>query len=509
MMTADVTYYAHWTVKSYAVTFDANGGDGDMTVTRTHGSTLGSLPIPTLEGYTFDGWFTAANGGIQVTTTTAVTADVTYYAHWTIKNYTVTFDANGGSGGTMVTRTHGTLLGTLPTPTREGYTFDGWFTAANGGTQVSDTMVVTADVTYYAHWTIKNYTVTFDANGGSGGTTVTRPYGSTLGSLPMPTLEGYTFDGWFTGANGGTYVSNTTTVTFDVTYYAHWSVISNGIYCVINLAAGSDASSYPVIYMNEPPEGGFNTDEYKTTKLVLRRIEPGTIPTRDTAITKSFYIGLFEVTQRQYELVTGDKPSYFNNTDYYATRPVEQVSYGMIRGLWNGVRWPGSSAVDAYSFMGKLRVKTGIDTFDLPTEAQWEYACRAGTTTDYNNGKNNTGSACDNMAEVGRYWYNGGQNYNQSCGTSAGTAKVGSFLPNAWGLYDMHGNVSEWCLDWYDSLSSGVTDPAGPSSGSHRVLRGGSWYDFAYFCASSARRNSNPSDESYIFGFRLVRTLSN
>ncbi|MBP5320443.1 MAG: InlB B-repeat-containing protein, partial [Kiritimatiellae bacterium] len=224
VVTADVTYYAHWTIKNYVVTFDANGGSGGTTAIRTHGTLLGTLPPPVREGYTFDGWFTAVSGGTQVTSSIAVTTDVTYYAHWTIKNYTVTFDANGGSGGTTTTRTHGTLLGTLPTPTREGYTFDGWFTAANGGTQVSEATMMTADVTYYAHWTVKSYAVTFDANGGDGDMTVTRTHGSTLGSLPIPTLEGYTFDGWFTAANGGIQVTTTTAVTADVTYYAHWTI---------------------------------------------------------------------------------------------------------------------------------------------------------------------------------------------------------------------------------------------------------------------------------------------
>ncbi len=285
-------------------------------------------------------------------------------------------------------------------------------------------------------------------------------------------------------------------------------------YCVIDLSAGEDASSYPVSYVVDIPSGGFNTDEYKTTKLVLRLIAPGTFMmggSYQVTLTEPFYCGVFEVTQRQYELVTGSRPSYFNNTSYYATRPVEQVYYNMIRGSSAGARWPGSSAVDATSFMGRLRAKTGIDGFDLPTEAQWEYACRAGTTTDYNSGKNNTGSTCANMAEVGRYWYNGGQDYSQTCTTANGTAKVGSYQPNAWGLYDMHGNVSEWCLDWYGNLSDGVTDPSGSSSGAYyRVKRGGGLNNDAGNCTSSHRFFGFPSLEGrhYGGGFRLVRTLS-
>lgn len=279
-------------------------------------------------------------------------------------------------------------------------------------------------------------------------------------------------------------------------------------YCVIDLSGGANAVSYPVTYL---ASGGFNTDEYKTTKLVLRLVEPGAFMmggSYQVRLTKPFYCGVFEVTQKQYQLVTGDKPSYFNNASCYATRPVEAVSYNMIRGSTAGAGWPGSSAVDGNSFLGKLQARTGLN-FDLPTEAQWEYACRAGTTTDYNSGKNNTGLTCANMNEVGRYRYNGGSEYSQTCTTAKGTAKVGSYQPNAWGLYDMHGNVVEWCLDWFGNLSSGVTDPVGSSSGWNRVLRGGSWGSLADYCASSSRDYLGPSDVYYCGGFRLVRTLSN
>ena len=261
------------------------------------------------------------------------------------------------------------------------------------------------------------------------------------------------------------------------------------LYCIIDLSAGANASSYSVSYLDDTPSGGW-TDEYKTTKLVLRSIEPGSIPTSGATITKPFYIGIFEVTQRQYELVTGSRPSYFKNDSCYATRPVEQVSNNMIS-----------------SFIGRLRSRTEIDGFSLPTEPQWEYACRAGTTTHYNSGKNCTSSGKDSaMNEVGRYWYNGGSNFSSSCNTSAGTAEVGTYKPNAWGLYDMHGNVWEWCLDWSGASISG-NDPVGSSSGSDRVLRGGGWRDSAVTCTSSFRSLISNSS-SLCLGFRLVRTLS-
>lgn len=265
-------------------------------------------------------------------------------------------------------------------------------------------------------------------------------------------------------------------------------------YCVIDLSAGANATSYPVTYLAEPPSGGFNVDEYKTTKLVLRRIEAGTFIMGDDqedeshriTLTKPFFCGLFEVTQKQYALVTGANPSSFSGD----TLPVNKVSYNMIRGSSNGAKWPSSSAVDSSSFMGKLRARTGLD-FDLPMEAQWEYACRAGTTTTYSYG---------NSANGNYMWY--------TSNSDSKTHSVGSKSANPWGIYDMHGNVWEWCLDWYGTLAYG-TDPKGSSSGSNRVERGGSWYDAADRCTSSHRRSTTPSSEFSYYGFRLVRTLSN
>ena len=265
-------------------------------------------------------------------------------------------------------------------------------------------------------------------------------------------------------------------------------------YCVIDLSAGANASSYPVAYLAAPPSGGFNVDAYKTTKLVLKRIEAGTFIMGSTqtdeshrvTLTKPFYMGLFEVTQKQWRLVTGSNPSSFSGDK----RPVEMVSYNAIRGSSNGSQWPASNAVDADSFLGKLRVRTGLD-FDLPTEAQWEYACRAGTTTTYSYG---------NSASGNYMWYRDN--------SSSQTHDVGTKSPNPWGLYDMHGNVWEWCLDWYASSLAGGTDPKGSSSGSYRVSRGGGWFILASFCTSSRRSYGYPSGTNDSDGFRLSRALN-
>jgi formylglycine-generating enzyme required for sulfatase activity len=192
----------------------------------------------------------------------------------------------------------------------------------------------------------------------------------------------------------------------------------------------------------------------------------------------------------------------------------EPVTYHEIRENPNNSaispNWPQSSEVYPDSFVGRLRAKTGLTTLDLPTEAQWEYACRAGTTTALNSGNDLLAfTECPNMSEVGRYYYNhpGGFSNSQDVSTDGGTAKVGSYLPNGWGLYDMHGNVTEWCLDWYEDYHDPTVDPVGAASGSSRVARGGDWNNYAMRCRSATRTGGTPSVRYTTFGFRLSRTL--
>jgi formylglycine-generating enzyme required for sulfatase activity len=275
-----------------------------------------------------------------------------------------------------------------------------------------------------------------------------------------------------------------------------------------------------------------NHSEYATDKLVLRRVHTsafkmgvGALPTLPVTLTKDFYAGVFEVTQAQWKNIMGSYPAGATFTKERDTRPAEGVAYIDIRGATNSspaVNWPLTGyLVTTNSFMGKLRVRTGINSFDLPTEAQWNCACRAGTTTVFNDGDPNANVAGTNagtntvLAGLARYAWNGGKYWDGDSwenaasavfGPTNGTAKVGSYLPNNWGLYDTLGNVWDFCLDWYGTLQGG-TDPVGSTNGTQRVGGGNRFFGNANDCVSGARGGIGDNSPNLVTGFRVVKTL--
>ncbi len=194
-------------------------------------------------------------------------------------------------------------------------------------------------------------------------------------------------------------------------------------------------------------------------------------PQHQVTIRKPFYIGKYEITQAQWQAVMGNNPSYFSGK---SKSPVERV-------YWK----------DCQTFITQLN-QLGQGTFRLPTEAEWEYACRAGTTTRFYWGDDS------GYSQIGQYaWY--GDNAGQ-------TQEAGFKLPNAWGLHDMSGNVWEWCQDWYGSYSPNAqNDPTGAENGSFRVVRGGSWGNRAWDCRSAIRMALYPDASENYIGFRVAR----
>ena len=379
--------------------------------------------------------------------------------------------------------------------------------------------------------------------------------------VPMKTFDQMTLP-WCT--NAGTY-----RVTWNSTADAPNLVVTNlryrvtanmAKYMVIDLSSGKDGASWPISYYEDVPsfpgvEAGKWDDYHKTTNLVLRLVQPGQYTqawgdwadssahynAHAAVLTCPYYLAVFELTQEQHFLMNG---SYGQSSSIFTggsrkIRPTTET-YANVRGSGlsssDGINWPVTgSDVGPNSLLRRLRDKTGSSLFDLPTESEWEYACRCGgaasgfwndgsdagipTSTKFNTIVN--GNAA--LESLGRYQHNGGMvktdNGNGACtyteadkssDESLGTAVVGSYRPNAWGLYDMHGNVAEWCNGTWGNgtrWSSSVvcTNDAGWvisnwTQYSQRPHRGSKWNSEAYKCAIPYRRNDT---ETQANGVRL------
>lgn len=208
-------------LKNCIITLNSNGGKAINAVTVKEGKGVDSLPATVRDGYTFDGWFTAADGGDKVTAIDKVTNDVMLYAHWTANTYQVTFDAQGGNEIAPMSVRADEVVTDLPTPERTDYAFDGWYTKADGGKKVTELSTV-KDVTLYAHWKLSHYTLTFDSQGGTEVQPITENIETPFTSMPITTKTNYVFTGWYTKPEGGIRVTSVTDGK-SMKLYAHWS----------------------------------------------------------------------------------------------------------------------------------------------------------------------------------------------------------------------------------------------------------------------------------------------
>jgi len=336
-----------------------------------------------------------------------------------------------------------------------------------------------------------------------------------------------------------------------------WALDNTPDYMVVDIREGAQPNTqryYPAAdYL---PGGLLANEEYRKYSLVLRKIMAQGIKwtmgslaeksrqsdreaMQQVTLTNDYYIGVFEFTQSQWQCIDANRPTPATYLTDGAMRPVERVSYNEIRlaagtsdnnafdvseAVVKANSWPNPPA--SGSFLGRLNARTGLD-FDLPSDAQWEYACRAGNGEGYwGDGSPILADGNDpNMNKLGRYRRNGGwlktgtdsfSSPSSIVGPTNATAIVGSYAPNSWGLYDMHGNVWELCLDWYatdvTSLGGAVnispTDATLPKAGSstaYRLVRGGSWYqEWAHYCRSAKRGGKQPSARDIEYGFRVV-----
>ena len=321
---------------------------------------------------------------------------------------------------------------------------------------------------------------------------------------------------WDLAADYPGFKANDLTITVRATPFSD----ASPVYLVVDISGGKDADSWPVRYTTTPPVHvrGATNEVCQTTELWLRRIPAGSdvlgtdnentanvyhFPSHTVILTQPFYCAIFETTNKQFERMTGG----YGDTETHSANQFGEARPTTKYNLRGNRSWPTSTS--AGGLIGRLRTKTGLSGFDLPTEAQWEYACRAGTD----------GNTYGTLNEIARYSDNAASGQEGS-----GTAVVGSYLPNAWGLYDMIGNVKECCRDRWGSGNTPkqgrtYTNPLGPTeaqvptgsgnSATQFAIRGATYgnssaFQKAYF-HSGAKSNANSSYSQ--IGFRVVMVV--
>lgn len=396
------TMTAQWSPKTPTVTFNANGGSvSTASKSVTYGQTYGTLPTPTRTGYTFDFWCTGptSGGGIYANTKVTNYNDHTLYAIWRIKRPTVSFNANGGSvSQTSKSVAYGTEYGALPTPTRTGYNFDGWYTAQTGGDKVTSTAKVAnaENHTLYAHWTAKSVAVTLNYGDGRDNGALSLAYGGKYTGLPAaPTRTGYTFTGWYTAPSGGSRVTADSTVTSASahTLYARWSRNTytvtfqnnvNGTYVVVEtrkVNAGDALGALPVV-----TKAGY------TFKNWGDGVSAATVPTRDMTYQANWTSNTYTVT--------------FNANGGTVDTASKEVKSGVVYGALPTPTRTG------YTFDGWYTAATGGAKVTLNTYfqkaanetlyAHWT-AKKVTVTENYNYKNSTTGSTLRDLSYGGKY----------------------------------------------------------------------------------------------------------
>ena len=473
--TGDVTLYAVWTANSYKVKFNANGGTGTMAdLSIAYGASANLTANAFAKtGCTFSGWATAAGGTVayinSASYTMNSTSDVTLYAVWTANSYKVKFNANGGTG-TMSDQSiaYGASAAlTANAFTRTGYTFAGWATSAGGtkafNNSASYTMNSTSDVTLYAVWTINTYKVAFNANGGTGSMSQQSFTYGTAQALTVNafTRSGYAFVGWSTTKNGAKEYNDKESVSnlsstngATVTLYAKWWNTSGFV-----KVAGNGSVETLWVCDHEVTQGEY--ESYCTYGGGASKTPSDTYGKGSSypAYYVSWYDALVYCNKRS--IAEGLTPCYTKNG---STDPAD----------WGSVPTSSNATWNA------VTVNSSANGYRLPTEAEWEYAAKGG-----NSPQSFTYSGSNDIDEVA--WYSGN--------SESKTHPVKGKKKNTLGIYDMSGNVWEWCFDEYNS-------------GMKRRARGGCWLNGASGSTVSSLSGSYPYGRGSDVGFRVVRNAN-
>ena len=493
--TGDRVYNANYMLLTYNIALNLDGGilesgQNNLIAYDVTSSTF-ILPAPTKDYYRFIGWtgegITTPQKPLQVGK--GSTGDKSYTANYTPISYEITYNLDEGVADNPISYDITSATITLNTPVKDGYSFIGWINDEIAVPQMSVTIGQgsVGNRNYTASYT-PLYTIAYnnleDATVEGGNPATYTVYSEDI-TLNNPTKAGYSFVGWTEGT--ATFPVMLAQIlegsTGDKSYTAHWieSItfnLPNGVALVMHkIPAGTFTMGSPTDELARQP----NETQHQVT------------------ITKAFYIGRFEVTQDQYFAIMNTNPSGFRKGAFASERPTISANYPVEQVSYNDITTANTGFLAQINSQLASQIPSGY-RFDLPTEAQWEYACRAKTTTALNSGKNleKTDYYDSNLNEVAWYYFNSPGN----------TCSVGIKQPNAWGLYDMHGNVWEWCKDRYNqnyyTTCGDCSDPVGPDTGSSRVRRGGSWNGSPDCCRSAGRYNINPSNGNNYVGFRLV-----
>src|SRR3989339_754003 len=316
MPAQNITLYAKWTIIQYTITFEENGGSAVLDITQDFNTAVTAPNNPNKEGYTFGGWYSDAALTTAYTFTVMPAQNITLYAKWTIIQYTITFEESGGSAVLDITQDFNTAVTAPNNPTKEGYTFGGWYSDAALTTAYTFTVMPAQNITLYAKWTIIQYTITFEESGGSAVLDITQDFNTAVTAPNNPTKEGYTFGGWYSDVELTTAYTFTVMPAQNITLYAKWTInqvisdfdnatiVNDGEVIQVEITLENNA----IFYIFTPTVSGnyriFSTGDQDTYVYLCNQNEEVVNSDDDSGLDYNFdLIYFFEIGQTYYIVV--------------------------------------------------------------------------------------------------------------------------------------------------------------------------------------------------------------